>query len=112
LNLNDILQRERPADDGPHQFEATGFREDQQRTAGKRPSEILTDGNQDSIVGRRHGQCSSLLRQDLYGRHRQQDLGRLFAAVAIHARKVRNPVRRGHRFRSKADSIPVIADSA
>jgi PAS domain S-box-containing protein len=25
---------------------------------------------------------------------------------------VRNPVRRGHRFRSKADSIPVIADSA
>jgi hypothetical protein len=32
--------------------------------------------------------------------------------VLLVALGMRNPVRRGHRFRCKADSIPVIADSA
>jgi 2-methylisocitrate lyase-like PEP mutase family enzyme len=51
----------------------------------------------------------------------EQIVGRITGSVDVpvtvdfeggYSDDVRNPVRRGHRFRCKADSIPVIADSA
>jgi light-regulated signal transduction histidine kinase (bacteriophytochrome) len=45
FEIDDIFQRERPPDDYPNQLQAVGFRKDQQRAAGERAIEILTDRN-------------------------------------------------------------------
>ena len=42
---------------------------------------------------------------------REEQIERDSAALLAEYAQVRNPVQRGHRFRGKADSNPVIADS-